>query len=346
MAGSIADLKNAKTEKVNMLEVKIVKKVSDEKYIAADETAHILFVSDQNLTEGSAYKLIKPTYENSELRKSPKFGAIKVERKIKTKPMKPADEEVLLASVDHVENKLKTKVVNDFKSVDTLGVGGIAEEIGLMVVNISNIIEGKFGTYRIITCKDMKNQKNSINLYRNLRDMVEVGEVYNFTKLKINNFKKEDQDFHRLGTTYASRILKDLGQGKMEFEKAGVMIGDGEIKGTIIGISELNIYESCKNCWCKVDQEGFCRKCSKKVEYKKEDFNLVMYVQDDEKEDEILDIFCFKSTLGLTDVEEMEVNEENLNKKLIGNKCVAQYNKDTNRDSEKFRLVKFFMKPT
>ena len=112
MAGSIADLKNAKAEKVNMIEVKILKKVSDEKYIAADETAHIMLVSDQNLKEGCAYKLIKPSYKNSELRKSPKFGAIKVERNIKTKPVKPGDEEVLLASVNHVEIKTKAQMVN------------------------------------------------------------------------------------------------------------------------------------------------------------------------------------------------------------------------------------------
>ena len=53
-----------------------------------------------------------------------------------------------------------------------------------------------------------------------------------------------------------------------------------------------------------------------------------------------------KARWGLTDIEEMEINEENLNTKVIGNKCVAQYNKDTNRDSEKWRLVKFFMMST
>ena len=346
MATSIANLKNGKAEKVNMIDIKILKKVSDEHYIVADETAHILLVSDQSLKEGSAYKLIKPSYGDSELRKNPKFGAVKVERNIKTKTLKTEEENVLVASFKHDEKKVNSKIVNDFGLVDALGVGGTAEDITLMVVSISSIILGKFGTYRIVGCKDIKNQKNSVNLYRNLQDMVEVGDVYIFTKLKVNNFKKEDQDFHRLGTTYASRILNEGGQGKKEFEKAGVMIGDNEVKGTIIGISELKIYESCKNCWCKVDEEGFCRKCNKKVDNKKEDFNLVMYIQDEEQEDEILDIFSFKSTLGLTDIENMEINEDNLNKRMIGNKCVAQYNIDKNRDAEKWRLVKFFMHHT
>ena len=341
MAIKIEDLKNGKTEKVNMLEVKILKKVSHDNYIVGDETAHTLLVSDQSLKEGSAYKLIKPSYEDSELRKSPKFAAIKLETRIKTKALKTDDEKELVARVKH--NGGKAKIINDFGSVDALGVGSLTEEITLMVVSISNILIGKFGTYRIVNCKDIKSQKNSVNLYKNLQNAVEVGGVYIFTKLKVNNFKKEDQDFYRLGTTPATRILNEGNQGKDEFEKAGVMIGDKGINGTIIGISELNVYESCNACSCKVNDESYCRKCNQTVDIKKEDFNLVMYIQDDEQEDEILDIFSFKSTLSLTDIEQIEINEDNLNGRMIGHKCVAQYCIDKNGDAEKLRLVKFCM---
>ena len=99
MALSIEDLKNGKTEKVNTLEIKIMKKVSDDKYIVADETAHTLLVSDQSLKEGSAYKLIKPSYEESVLSKNPKFAVIKVERNIKSKELKTEDEKLLVGSL-------------------------------------------------------------------------------------------------------------------------------------------------------------------------------------------------------------------------------------------------------
>jgi hypothetical protein len=343
MALRIEDLKNGKAEKVNTLEIKIMKKVSDDKYIVADETAHTLLVSDQSLQEGSAYKLIKPSYGDSELRKNPKFAAIKVERKIKTKALKTEDEQILVAGLKDAGRKKTSKLINDFGSVDALGVGGTTEEIKLMVVSISSVISGKFGTYRIVNCKDFKNQKNSVNLYRSLQDVVEVGGVYMFTKLKVQNFKKEDQDFNRLGTTHATRILNEGKQGKDDFKEAGVMLGDKEVKGTIIGISELNVYESCSTCWCKVNDESFCRKCNQRVDIKKNDFNIVMYIQDDEQEDEILDIFSFKSTLGLTDIEKAEINEDNLNERMIGLKCVAEYYIDKTRDAEKLRLVKFNM---
>ena len=71
-----------------------------------------------------------------------------------------------------------------------------------------------------------------------------------------------------------------------------------------------------------------------------------MYIQDDEQEDEILDIFGFKSTLGLTEIETMEINEDNLNKRMIGHKCVAQYDINKNRDVQKLKLEKFIMKST
>ena len=94
--------------------------------------------------------------------------------------------------------------------------------------------------------------------------MVEVCEIYRFTNLKVSNFKKDDEKFHRIGTTYSSRIMKASVGDENEFSKVGVMLGDEAAKGTIIGISELKVYESCEDCWCRVDDEDMCRKCKKK----------------------------------------------------------------------------------
>ena len=201
MALRIEDLKNGKAEKLNMLEIKIMKKVSDDKYIVADETAHTLLVSDQSLQEGSAYKLIKPSYDDSELRKNAKFAAIKVGRKIKTRVLTTEDEKILVAGLRDTGKRNSSKFINDFGSVDALGVGGTTEEIKLMIVSISSIISGKFGTYKIVNCKDIKNQKNNVNLYRSLQNAVEVGGVYIFTKLKVRKTSRK-----------RARILTDLAQ--------------------------------------------------------------------------------------------------------------------------------------
>ena len=109
MATRIDDLKNGKMEKVHVIEVKIVKKVTEDYYIVADETAHILLASNQNLKEGSAYKIIKPSYDDSKLRKSSKFAAVKVERNIRTKVLKTEDEKILIASIHNDGEKPSQK---------------------------------------------------------------------------------------------------------------------------------------------------------------------------------------------------------------------------------------------
>lgn len=337
---AIGKLKTGKLNKVNIVEVKIVKKVADECYIVSDGSDHILLESPQKLTEGMTYKLIKPSYGDGKLSRNSKFAAIKSEKEIHPKDLKPNEEKKLL---ENMGNSSKPEVVNNFELVNNLGAGNSCGEIVLLVVSKSSVIEGKFGTYRIITCKDIKNQKNSINLYKNLQNSVTVGDLYKFTSLKVNNFKKEDQDFNRLGTTNASRILNVGTKEKVEFEKAGVKLGDNEIKGVIIGISELNMYESCIKCWCKVDQDDYCRKCNKKVEMKKMDFNVNLYIQNEDDETDIKDMFSFKSTLSLAGGNEGDITEDSLNSDLVGKKCVAQYNIDKSTDDEKLKLVKILM---
>ena len=340
MTSTIGMLKAGKLHKVNIVEVKIVKKVADECYIITDGSDHILLESPQKLTEGLTYKLIKPSYADGKLSRNAKFAAIKSEKKIHSKDLKPVEEKKLL---ENMGSSTKPEIVNNFERVNNLGAGNSSGEIVLLVVSKSSVIEGKFGTYRIITCKDIKNQKNSINLYKNLQNSVNVGDIYKFTNLKVNNFKKEDQEFNRLGTTNSSRILNVGDKEKLEFKNAGVKLGDHEIRGVIIGISEVNMYESCIKCWCKVDQDDFCRKCNKKVENKKMDFNVNLYIQNEDDETDIKDMFSFKSTLSLTGDKKDDITEDSLNSDLVGKKCVAQYNIDKTKEDETLKLVKIIM---
>ena len=343
MAKSLGDFKDGIVDKVGVLDIHIVKQISDDHYIVGDKKDYMLLVSEQNLQSGSAYRLIKPSFLETKLRKNPNFAAVKLGNKIKTKPLTKSDEDVLCANIAIDEKSSYKKIENDFALVDSLGVGSITEEIKLMVVKKSTIIHGKFGNYRIVTCKDIKNQKNSVNLYRNLIDMVEVGEIYIFTKLKVSNLRKEEDDFNRIATTYSSRINKASTADKKEFEEKNVMIGDFIVKGTIIGISELNIYQSCKVCWCRVDDADFCRKCNTKAENVKTDFHLVMYIQQNDQEDEVLEIFAFQSILDLKIADSKDITEENLNKIMMEKKCEAEYDVDKFRDDGKFKLVKFVM---
>ena len=352
---NVKNIRTGKVSKICSLEIKVLKKVSPDHYVVGDKTDKILLVSDQSLKEDSCYKLIKPSYEDKKLKRNKKFAAVKLQKDIKTEVLKAEEAHSFEADLKTDTRKVPPKITNDFEVVEALGVGGVVEEIKLMIVSKSSVIAGRFGNYRIVTCKDIKNQKNSISLYRNFQDLVEVGGIYNFINIKVNNFKKDEDKFFRLGTTYLSKVIKASASDKKEFEEAGVLLGDAAASGLIAGITELNIYESCERCWCKLNEEGFCRKCNKNVDNKKKDFNVVMYLElekkhnkdtdkfedDDDSEEEILSIFCFKSTLDLKDLETIEISEEKLNDILIGVKCDIQYNFENQNDVKHFRLVKF-----
>ena len=347
MAKTISSLKGGLLDdKIGVLDIQVVKKINEDSYIVGDKKDHLILVSDQSLQTGSAYRLIKPSYSDMTLRTNAKFAAIKLENKITTKALKKEDEEILRAKMTVPENSVNNRVQTDFGLVDSLGVGGIADDIKLMVVQKSSIIQGKFGNYRIVTCKDIKNQKNNLNLYRNLQDMVDVGEIYKFTNLKVSNYKREEDEFNRIGTTVSTRIIKGSADDIKEFKDAKVTVGEHIVKGTIIGISDLNTYQSCVVCWCKVDNESFCRKCNKKVENTKPDFNLVMYVQSSDQEDEIVGLFSFNSTLDLKLGNNTDMTDDNLNKIMMEKKCEAEYDVDKTRDDGKFKLVKFHMLST
>ena len=336
---SIERIKNGEVLKVNMLEVKVVKKVSENCYIVGDKKGNMLLDSEQSLKEGTVYKLIKPMVENMRLRKNPKFAAIKMEKDLKTKILEQGEEDKLCESIGEV--KFLSKIKSSFKLVDALGVGSVADEIKVMVVSRSSVIPGKYGKYRIITCKDVMNQKNSINLFKSLMNRVEIGKIYTITKIKVCDFKKEDDEFNRVSTSYSSRIINGTADDKIEFEIAEVTLGDKAARGTILGISELNVYESCVVCWCRIYADEECRKCKKKVKNTKPDFNLVMYVGVEDDNDEVLDIFCFKSTLNLKDIDETDISEENLNKHLEGKMCQIEYDVNKNGEDGKLRLVRF-----
>ena len=148
--------------------------------------------------------MIKPSYEDNKLNKNPKFAAVKLQKKINAALLTGDDVENFTAGLGlgAETKKVSVHIDNDFGAVETLGVGSIVKEIKLMVVSKSGVIAEKFGTYKIVTCKDINNQKNSINLYKILHNGVEVGGIYSFTNLKVSNFKKDDDKYFRLGTTY------------------------------------------------------------------------------------------------------------------------------------------------
>ena len=64
---NLRNIKKGNVAKIGVLEIKVLKKISDDNFIVANETDQILFESEQNLNEQSCYKLIKPVYVANKL---------------------------------------------------------------------------------------------------------------------------------------------------------------------------------------------------------------------------------------------------------------------------------------
>ena len=185
------------TDQINVIDVKVIKYISDDYYIVGDNSGFIILVSDQKLTEGQGYKLIKPKFQDDQLKKNPKFSMIKAEN-IKTKNLSNYETERLLKSIPKTVGTNVNEITNDLEKIDSAGVNSISGEVFLLVCNISRLIEGRFGNYKIITVKDIKKNKNDMNLYRHCTNMTEKGEIYKFSNVKVTSFKKEGEIFLRV----------------------------------------------------------------------------------------------------------------------------------------------------
>ena len=237
-----------KLEKADIVDCKVLKNPVKDHYIVADETGCILLQSEQILKENSAYKLIKPIVDQDpqKLTKNPKFAAVKLEMKVKVITLSTEIENRIMEMIgsketedDSIEN------MNDFAIIESLEINGVSEDFFLMVTNILRTMSAKFGTYKIVACKDIKSQRNTINLYNNFQNMVTSGGIYKFSKLKVNNFKKDEEDYHRLSSTFSTKIVDASTKEKGLLEKNGVILGDKKMNATILGVANLKCYESC-----------------------------------------------------------------------------------------------------
>ena len=84
---------------------------------------------------------------------------------------------------------------------------------------------------------------------------------------------------------------------------------------------------------------------------RKKAFNLFLNIEiekQDEQSDneELLNVFSFKSILDLAEIEKLEVTEDSLNTLMMVEKCDIQYIREKQMEEDKCKLVKFVMSST
>ena len=112
MPSNIKKIQDENKESVeDILNIKVVKKLADDKFVVADETGHSLLRTTQDLEENCVYKLLKPRFISQMLEANPKLKLLKSKqkltaKKIPTEDMKKYEAEVGVKATDNKKTKL------------------------------------------------------------------------------------------------------------------------------------------------------------------------------------------------------------------------------------------------
>ena len=242
------------------LDLKIITKITNNIYVVGDETGSALLETSQDLQEGTVYKILKPFFTNDTFQANPKFKILKTKKTLMTKSLteKEFKKYQEMASEKKVTENIRTADLMNFDKCESFNENKPIETITVLIISKSRDIEGKYEKYNIVTAKDCEGKKNSLNIYHDKNGIVRIGKLLTFIMLKKTAFKPNDQEFHRLATSYQTRIFEAKEQEKNKFKN--VFLGYEKSKVGILGYDNLNYYDSCKKCSSRLI-ENVCKKC-------------------------------------------------------------------------------------
>lgn len=338
-------------EKVKVLHVNIVEKISQGKYIVADLTGMaIMKIEDETHQKqaelGKAIRVMKPKKVSQHI--------IACNTKLSPMKTKAIKMNVVDGKLKELQNLGKEmSEINPGLSFDDIkcnyGETAVIPEILTYVTSLSKVIDGKYGPYQISNLRDCNGSAVSINLYKGSIDGVEVNKVYRLNKIRKTTIK--DESGLRLGTTNFTKIQKATDDETKLFENT--KIADHKIEGDCLMINEFHYYKSCMKHSAKLDEENCCtmcgqidEKCSRKDfrcnliiegDHKNQDKKITesdddIEEEEDEEEDEKKDhevcVMIFKRhvDIEINSDDDEDTVQEKLEDHVIGKKLKVQYN--------------------
>ena len=338
MSDTIKSLLKDGKLKSSMITVKLVKEISANSYIIADETmVAILDINDapshaKLLNTGSWYKLIKCQKEDN--------STIKINKTFKPVKSNVKNElEDISSKVKRLEDILvsssSSKKYEDFQNISSKKNQSKIDKITVKVITKSKVITTSKGNYQICNIKDSVGNTSSINLYSKYLHSLEPFKIYTLTCLRKGEVQKNDETKMRLHTTNFTKIENGNIEDSLNFQHIGN--GDKSITGVVIGCGDLAIYQSCKLHYKKVDENLKCPTCDKELKNEEilEDCRTEVYVEaekgddakvesEEEEDDDVKGILIFKRVLNLEDGESVEEHLE----RITGQKVKVDYNTD------------------
>ena len=334
-------LKNGSLEG-SFLSVTVVKKITNERYIVGDKTSLAVLElpkSGKEMKIGSGIKLIKPIHQNeNSLKCNPNFSPVKTLDYEKLTPTKVQLKEIE-KKIDITEATIMIENYITLEAIRKMTPGTVIQKVTFLVTRNSRIISATSGQYQICGLKDIENQPMTINLYDKFINNLEVGKVFNATKIKKFNLKKDGEFQPRLATTKFSILSEALPKEIKAFEN--VKFADNSLDGTIIGFSNIICYESCSKHWNKLDEDAMCPVCTSKPEEANFDFKAELLVQSPGDEEEIKTFLLFKKHATMITKENTEDEVETKLAEFSGQRCTVEY--DNPEDDDKLVILKRFV---
>jgi hypothetical protein len=197
----------------------------------------------------------------------------------------------------------------------------------------------QFSKYRLLKVRDINNDRHFVQLFGDLRLQVEKGNVYKFSALLVQNYRKGNEIWGRMRNQKSTRITPASEETAMLF--SGITAGDVSYQGTILAHEKIDFYQCCPCCTRKNFQPEGNRKCvfcAEPIPPNSSAFDFsVIFIVGNEAEEEMRRVLVFRSQLDLefNKLSEKQVQDFLEQKHL--KPCVVEYDTD---DERKGNIIK------
>ena len=230
-------------EKVNWVQVNIIKQINTTNYIVGDASC----VSIMTIPEDSGYEKYVEVGKGIKLVKPQRIAEKHISCHPKFSPMKSRPQKININQVE-VETLASSVIIKPPRSNETsfskintdYDYNTVINTVVMYVTSKLKIINGKYINYQICNLKDCEGGSGTINLYKYNIDKLEISKIYKIERIKKTAIKSDHGP--RLATTNFTKIT-DVTEAKAAVF-AHVQLGDKRIKGECILFSDLLCYKA------------------------------------------------------------------------------------------------------
>lgn len=293
----IETLRSGQTPRICFLDIFVHKILDENVFIVSDGMENILLDISSNAEQGKdlavnkCFRLMKPQIIKDKLIFATNFKACPVAN---FQPAKLTAKE----SKKFAPKQLELIDLVAISDIADVSANQTAPTLYLKVFFVSKDKKGPFSNFRMVKVKDAFKNKHFVQLYAPHKDIVEVGKVYKFSQLLIQQYRKEGEKWGRMRSQRQTKVSLASSEFDTFFEN--VTAGDRVIDGLIFAHEKICMYPCCPHCTRAhfETSDSLCKHCGESYSTPSKDFRVTLIVNDDSRDD-LVNIVVFRSQLGL-----------------------------------------------